>query len=127
MALPWLYGVARKVIGHQWRSARRRQNLIRKAGGQGRLTPPIPEDVVVEHADHVRVRSALALLKEIDREVLILSAWEGLSHAQIAAAVGITLAAVDKRLTRAKKRLARQFDHLARVGESPTAANRGVQ
>ena len=65
--------------------------------------------MIVEREDYVHVRQALNGLKSIDREVLMLSAWEGLSHAEIAETLGVSLVAVDKRLVRAKQRLARQF------------------
>lgn len=114
-ALPWLYGVARKVLGHQWRGARRRGNLVAKAGGHRAPPPLTPEDVLVEHEDHVKVRQALGRLHAMDREVLMLAAWEGLSHSEIADVVGASLAAVDKRLVRAKKRLAREFAVVTRL------------
>jgi RNA polymerase sigma-70 factor (ECF subfamily) len=114
-ALPWLYGVARKVIGHHWRGNRRRGNLVARAGGRRAPPPLTPEDVLVEHEDHVKVRQALSRLGEMDREVLMLAAWEGLSHSEIASVVGASLAAVDKRLVRAKKRLAREFDVVTRL------------
>lgn len=109
-ALAWLYGVARKVLGHHWRSARRRQNLALKAGTM-RAPPPLgPEEVLVDHEEIVAVRRALSRLSPNDREILMLSAWEGLSHAEIAEALDLSMPAVDKRLVRAKKRLAAQFD-----------------
>lgn len=108
-ALPWLYGVAKRVLGHQWRGVRRRLDLTRKVGESVTPSSLSPEDVIVEREDYVHVRQALNGLKSIDREVLMLSAWEGLSHAEIAETLGVSLVAVDKRLVRAKQRLARQF------------------
>jgi RNA polymerase sigma factor (sigma-70 family) len=116
-ALPWLYGVARKVLGHQWRGSRRRLALKAKAGGHRAPPPLTPEDVLVESEEHVKVRQALHRLGDLDREVLMLSAWEGLSHSEIAVVVGASLAAVDKRLVRAKRRLAREYDVVTKVPE----------
>lgn len=112
--LPWLYGVARKVLSHHWRGLGRRDRLAAKAHGQSAPRSRSPEEVVVEHEDHVRVRKALDRLREIDREILMLSAWEGLSHAEVSTALDISLAAVDKRLVRAKQRLAREFRSITR-------------
>jgi RNA polymerase sigma-70 factor (ECF subfamily) len=109
-ALPWLYGVARNVVKDHWRGTRRRRNLAAKAKGRRDPGPLGPEDVVVEHEDYRNVRAALDRLAELDREVLLLSAWEGLTYSEIAAAIGSTLAAVDKRVARAKQRLAAQYD-----------------
>ena len=49
---------------------------------------------------------ALARLRPDDREILTLSAWEELTAAQIAQRFEITVAAAEKRLTRAKARFA---------------------
>jgi RNA polymerase sigma-70 factor (ECF subfamily) len=108
-ALPWLYGVARRVLSHQRRSAGRYRRLNEKVTRMREPPPPGPEVVVVQRQEYVEVRAAVERLREADREVLILAAWEGLSHRQIAAVLGCSQAAVDKRLVRAKKRLARQY------------------
>ena len=54
-------------------------------------------------------RDAVGQLRISDREVLLLSAWEGLSHGQIAEVLGLSQAAIDKRLSRAKQRLAKKY------------------
>ncbi len=123
-SLPWLYGVARNVVKDQWRGSRRRRNLIKKASGRREPSPRSPEDVVVEQEDYRIVRSALDGLSELDREVLRLSAWEGLTYAEIAIVLGSTLAAVDKRIARAKQRLARQYDLISEGSERSSAGNR---
>jgi RNA polymerase sigma-70 factor (ECF subfamily) len=48
---------------------------------------------------------ALSRLGELDREILLLAAWEDLDSASIARAVGCTRANVAMRLFRARKRL----------------------
>jgi RNA polymerase sigma-70 factor (ECF subfamily) len=52
-----------------------------------------------------RVREALALLAEADREVLLLRHFEGLSNPEVAALLGLTAGAVSKRYGRAVLRL----------------------
>ncbi len=49
---------------------------------------------------------ALAELREGDRELLLLIAWEGLEPAQAAKVLGCSRNALDTRLHRARKRLA---------------------
>lgn len=112
-ALPWLYGVARRTISHQWRGARRAQRLVEKAGGQRPTISPGPEAMVESSAEHQRVREAVRQLSSMDREVLLLSAWEGLTHTQIADTIGCSRAAVDKRIVRAKTRLAARYRALS--------------
>ena len=58
---------------------------------------------VVEHAT---LAQALRDLGEVDREILLLAAWEDLDPASIAAALGCTRANVAMRLFRARRRLA---------------------
>lgn len=112
--LPWLYGVARNVLSHQRRSSQRFRRLTSRVANVQDPLPPTPDAVVVEQEEYALVRDAVGSLKANDREVLLLSAWEGLSHSQIAEALGLSAAAVDKRLTRAKQRLAKQYETQSR-------------
>lgn len=109
----WLYGVCRRVISHHWRGTRRARNLADKAGVMRQVVPPGPEVVVIASAEQQLVRDAVMAMSPPDREVLLLSAWEGLTHAEIAEVVGATHSAVDKRVARAKVRLARRYEMLA--------------
>lgn len=52
------------------------------------------------------LRAALASLSECDQEVLRLVAWDGLTSAELAAALGCTPVAARTRLHRARGRLA---------------------
>ena len=68
-----------------------------------RLDPPrdLPED-----EEHPEVHAALAGLRELDREVVQLWAWEGLAPREIAVVTGLSANAVSIRLHKAKKNLA---------------------
>ena len=122
-AVRWLYGVARRVVSHHRRGARRARRLAEKAGALPALTQSGPDVVAATRDEHRLVRQAVMGLGEMDREVLMLSAWEGLTHAEIAEVVGCSHAAADKRVARAKTRLARQYESLGGsdpdVGEVP--------
>ena len=109
-ALPWLYGVARKVLSHQRRSSDRRRRLSVKVAALPDPLAPNPDAVVVERQEYTQVRAAVAQLRPDDREVLLLAAWEDLSHAEIGEVLGCSAAAVAKRLSRAKQRLAKQYN-----------------
>jgi RNA polymerase sigma-70 factor (ECF subfamily) len=100
-SLPWLLAVARNVVGTEWRGAARRERLWLKAqsGHVDGCDPGEPES-----ADG-RVLGALAVLKERDREALTLVAWDGLTPAQAAAALGEPSARFRQRLHRAGRRL----------------------
>jgi RNA polymerase sigma factor (sigma-70 family) len=103
--LPWLYGIARRVLANQWRSRKRSDRLRDRLFGFGAEPERSPETIVVR-APHIQnVLDALERLKPIDRHVLLLSEWEGQSHKEIARAVGCKPHAVDQRIYRAKHRL----------------------
>ena len=66
---------------------------------------------------------AVGQLSSADQEVLLLAAWEGLSHAEIATALDCSTDAVDKRLQRAKQRLRSQFESLPQAQTHRPPAN----
>jgi RNA polymerase sigma-70 factor (ECF subfamily) len=101
-ALPWCYGVARNCLANLARSARRQQNLVE------RLVLFAPPTEVAEAAElpDPRVHQALVKLRDQDRELLRLSAWEDLMPHEIAIVLGISASTVSVRLHRARQRLA---------------------
>jgi RNA polymerase sigma factor (sigma-70 family) len=101
-ARAWLLGVARRVLANQRRGVRRRARLDERLRHE--LHAALP---AVRHADDVTdtVRRALATLPEQDREVLLLSGWEGLTPAEIAHVCDIPDATARTRLHRARGRL----------------------
>jgi RNA polymerase sigma-70 factor (ECF subfamily) len=106
--LPWLYGVARNVIANQRRSVGRRSRLLVRVGSQPLAAPPEP--AVALAASDQPVLDALATLPDSDQELLRLRAWEELSSAEIGVVLGISAAAVDMRMSRARRRLERALD-----------------
>lgn len=107
-ALPWLYGVARRVLANQRRGQRRRQRVQRLLTV---LRPGAADPAErVDAGERTRaVLSAMARLSETDREVLRLRFWEGLSHAEIGASLGCAENAAAIRLHRARRRLAEEL------------------
>ncbi|MDJ0792391.1 MAG: sigma-70 family RNA polymerase sigma factor [Acidimicrobiia bacterium] len=108
-ARPWLYVVARRVVYRRRRSHKRFQHLTERIADEQHESPPQPEAIVVRRAEYDDVLAAAARLSRIDREVLALPAWEGLSHREIAEVLGCSISAVDQRLVRAKRRLAKRY------------------
>lgn len=121
----WLYGVAYKVVGRQWRSHSRIGRLRGKLEAVGIDPVPIPEDVVVAGDESRRVLDALQRLSSLDREVLQLAAWEELRHAEIAKVLGIRPDAVRQRIHKAKKRLTHEFNRSENRTASAPAAEKG--
>jgi RNA polymerase sigma-70 factor (ECF subfamily) len=91
--------VALGCLANARRAERRRLSLVE------RLTRTAQRPQMVE-TDHSDLQAALDRLNELDREVLLLWAWEGLAPRQIAEVSGLTANAVSIRLHRAKKKLA---------------------
>ncbi len=103
--LPWLYAVAAKTIANHRRALRRRSSLLDKARSLAYRSEASPEVQVVRRTEDTAVIDAVRRLRPKDREVILLSAWEGLSAPQIAARFEISVDAAEKRLNRAKQRL----------------------
>lgn len=105
----WLYGIARNVIRNSQRADRRRLRLRSRAQGVCATSAPDPETIVVRRSEDAEVLRALGALRPTDREVLRLSIWEELTNAEIAQILSLDPHAVTMRLTRARKRMARQL------------------
>jgi RNA polymerase sigma-70 factor (ECF subfamily) len=99
-ARAWLLACARRSLGNRQRGERRRVGLLdRLAATSAPAAPPI------ELRDG-QLAQALAALSASDREVLLLTAWEGLSGARAAAVLGCSPQAFRVRAHRARTRLA---------------------
>lgn len=107
--LPWLFGVARRVIANQRRASRRRADLGTRLAQQ--VAPGDTEvDACVIATDEQRaVLEALARLKPDDQELLRLVTWESLSHRHAAQVLGCSENAVAVRLNRARGRLGKEL------------------
>lgn len=100
-SLPWLYGVAHNVIRTSYRSSARYSRL--------RASIPVPESAPSAETVAVarlRIIEALESMSELDAEIVLLAAWEGLTANEIAESVGMRSAAVRMRLSRARRSLA---------------------
>lgn len=113
--LPWLLGVTRRVL------ANRRRGEVRRSAMHNRLMADAyraAQTRPLEATDGV-VAAALARLDERDREVLLLTAWEGLGHADAARVLGIRTGTLTVRLHRARRRFARLLAAAERVPPTP--------
>jgi RNA polymerase sigma-70 factor (ECF subfamily) len=101
-ALPWLYGVARRVLANHRRGDQRRLRLgDRLRHDLAAVVPDISDRVVQDHT----VAEAMGRLSARDEEVLALHLWEGLESREIAEVLGLSAAVVRPRLSRARSRL----------------------
>jgi RNA polymerase sigma-70 factor (ECF subfamily) len=105
-ALPWLLVSARNVLHNHQRSMSRRQRLAEAVAGAERLAASIPaaEETAVRRDEML---SALAGLTAVEREAVLLVAWDGLSTKDAATVAGCSGRAFEVRLSRARSRLER--------------------
>jgi len=97
-ALPWLLACARRVLANQRRRERRVGAL------RSRLAANSPPLVSTDEGDGA-LRVVLDGLRGRDREILLLTAWEGLGPAEAAVVLGCSPRAAAVRLHRARRRL----------------------
>jgi RNA polymerase sigma-70 factor, ECF subfamily len=106
-ALPWLLGVARRVLANERRSRGRAEALALRLVREPVASSADPADEVDAR---MSTHAALEGLRPAEREVLELLAWEGLSASQAAAVLGCSRAAIAVRMHRARRRFHRLFD-----------------
>lgn len=104
---PWLLGIATNVARNVRRAARRHAGALTRLPAP-EAVPDFAEEVVTRVRDReqlARVRTALAALRQPEREVLALCVWSGLDYAEAAAALGVPVGTVRSRLSRARAKL----------------------
>lgn len=116
-ALPWLLGIATRLIRAQ-RAAEARQWRSFEASAAAATVDEEPA-----HAASDRRLDAAAALRELapriaalsakDRDTLMLHAWAELTYAQTAAALGVPVGTVRSRLNRVRRKLAPAGSHSA--------------
>lgn len=100
----WLYGVARRVLANRRRSRVRRERLAARLTELAARRPELDEVASARLQAHALL-TALQTLREQDREVLLLAAWEDFTNAEIAAVLDCSENAAAIRLHRARRRL----------------------
>ena len=115
-ALAWLYGVARRVLANHRRSAARFGRLARRVAAEVPDPPAGTDAEAVNRIETEAMLRALSTLSDHDQEVLRLTYWEELPHAEIAPIIGCSTETVHVRRYRAERRLA---NALARAGHIP--------
>lgn len=113
-ALLWLYVTARHVLANETRREKRRSHLVARVGSV--LTE---YETLVEPTDEAGLAALAALraLDEEDRELLMLTGWEGLDAAAVGLVFDCSPGAARIRLHRARRRLEAAIANLS--GEDP--------
>ena len=105
----WLYGIARNVVRNARRSQVRWHRLNVRLGSLGSYPEPGPEPQVVQRAQDRELLTAVTRLPSMEQELIRLHTWEGLAASEIAAVTGLSVRAVETRLSRIRKKLARRL------------------
>ena len=113
-ALPWLYGVARRVLANQRRSTGRQDRTVAHLRLVDNPGPEEPEPQVVRNQEAREMVDALERLRPADQEIIRLAGWEELGRDEIAKALQCTPNTVTKRLNRALDCLAQQLGTIER-------------
>ncbi|MGH3202955.1 MAG: RNA polymerase sigma factor, partial [Streptosporangiaceae bacterium] len=113
-----------RQIGRHRRAGARQLRLLRSIPAE-----PAGEDLGGRAADRVtaeqlrpRLAAVLSGLSRDDRELLLLIAWAGLSYAESAEAMGLTVSAVKSRLNRIRTRTRKALG-----GANPMGVDEGDQ
>jgi RNA polymerase sigma-70 factor (ECF subfamily) len=119
--VPWTYAVARRTLANHRRAHGRAARLLAKLAMIEPGVDPGPEP----RSGDMELESALGKLRSDDRELLRLFAWEQLTAAEIAVAIGVSANVAGVRLFRAKERL-RNILAKDRGNENATPGHRFV-
>jgi RNA polymerase sigma-70 factor (ECF subfamily) len=110
--LPWLLGVARRVLSDQWRAQSRRDALmvrlteVEDMRHRAMVQREERDDAALDRLVAVH---ALSGLTDSEREVLLLVAWDGLTAREASRVLGCTRGAFAVRLFRARAHLRDQI------------------
>ncbi len=120
---PWLFRVATNHCRDRLRQ--RKPIFSLEEGGEEGVWEWMPgnsinPEAAVEAAEEAKaVRQLLNILSPLDRALVTLFYWHGLSYAEMAEATGLTLSAVKSRLFRARREMARHLR--AEISQSEVA------
>ncbi|GAA1561009.1 RNA polymerase sigma factor [Dactylosporangium maewongense] len=106
-ARPWLFGIATNLVGRHRRAEIRALKALERTG-----VDPVTEAFEVSSDARLgagavdrRLAAALAALRPVYRDALLLVAWGDLTYEEIAVALGVPVGTVRSRVNRARSRM----------------------
>lgn len=113
-ALPWLFGIERRVLARQRRRRHGSKRLIEKIGGSIPRFNGTEEDDIANAIDAARtahaLQAALDRLSDSERDVLELVAYDGLTPREVAVVLDVTPNAARLRLSRARRNMRQMLE-----------------
>lgn len=122
--LPWLLGVARRVLANARRSRARQAALLERMMA-ATLSAQSGDDG--DGALALELANAIAELTAPQQEALLLIAWDGLSEREAALALGCSREAFAARLHRARARVRGAVDASRQSGAAPHRPSNQIQ
>lgn len=124
-ALPWLFGIERRVLARQRRRRHGSKRLIEKIGGSIPRFAGTEEDDIASAIDASRtstaLQAALDRLTASERDVLELVAYDGLTPREVAIVLDVTPNAARLRLSRARRNMREMLQDPSLIEEAPHA------
>ncbi len=117
--LPWLLGIARRVLANQRRSTRRQLALSERLAAE--------RPASADSGGGAPILEALSRLVAGDQEVLMLVAWDGLRSVEAARVLGCSPVAFRIRLHRARRRLAQALTEVRDMADPAPAPDLRLQ
>lgn len=112
-ALPWVFGIARRVLARQHRTRAGVNRIVQKVANVTPQYQGAEDDAIAASVDAARhapdIDAALRALSLGERDVLELVAYEGLTPGEAAIALDLTANAARLKLSRARKRMRRSL------------------
>jgi RNA polymerase sigma factor (sigma-70 family) len=108
----YMFGVARRLLLRHLRGEERFATMAQFRTAQGPDTTLTPSGVVALRQEHRLLLRAYAELTPDEQIALQMFYWEGLSNADIAAVLEVSLTAVTTRISRARQRLRREIENI---------------
>jgi len=99
-------GYLRTSVVNGSRSVLRKRRTVRDAVVPTVVEPGAPDSSLLLAEEHREVLAAIGLLPDRQREVIVLRYWSGLTEAEIAAALGISVGAVKSSTSRGRAAVA---------------------
>ena len=126
-ARPWLYGIASNLVRNDRRAERRMLAALGRVAAHADTAGGDQAEGLVDGRERARLAQALSELDRRQRDVLLLHCWAGLSHAEIAVALGIPPGTVASRLSRARQRVRTALEDEVGPPERPAVLPRSKE
>jgi RNA polymerase sigma-70 factor (ECF subfamily) len=124
-AVPWLLNTAGKCLANHRRSRERSDALVDRLGGLLPGKDAGIDDALVRRGQRRALLAALTGLSDHDRELLLLSHWDGLAPREIASVLDVNPVVLRARLHRASRRLRESLG--AALGDEEAGAGKPLR